>query len=399
MTNKAYQIVFIVSIFLLWVLLFLEIYWVRVGVGAFFLAVGFFAVFKINSQMGSSIEDEDLGPSQVDTNHTAIIESLQSRLEIYPVLSSQLTDIIRVTEEAIMEIANRFSGIVQMAESQSDKASAAFGIIAGSDDAAESGSLLDSSKVVLLDVIGSLRHANDVSMKIVTSLDVVIEDSERIKDMVSEIEYIADQTNLLALNAAIEAARAGEHGRGFAVVADEVRKLSEKSNNSAMEIRKLITKISGDINGIYDDAKEEAAQSLEKAEMAETTVNETLTTIDLSMAEAKVIMNELTEDSGELARDIGGIVTSLQFQDITRQRIEHVVEPLDTLQADMSKIVNGLEHYDDETFVFDKGDLSDWLSKMYTMESERDIMRKTLGSEKTVSTTQSSEPDDNFELF
>ena len=109
----------------------------------------------------------------------------------------------------------------------------------------------------LLETTKSVEQINQTMDEVNAKTTEVIGQSEDIKEIIKIIRDIADQTNLLALNAAIEAARAGEHGRGFAVVADEVRKLAERTQNSLVEIEVNTSVLIGSINEVGSRIKDQ----------------------------------------------------------------------------------------------------------------------------------------------
>jgi len=196
--------------------------------------------------------------------------------------------------------------------------------------------------VSMKDVIERLNRVIEESvskeMEIASKMNELTGSINDIKNILSIINDIADQTNLLALNAAIEAARAGEHGRGFAVVADEVRQLAEKTQKSLAEINATVNVVVQEINNSNDEISSTAQESQKLIDMSNEVENE-IDRISNLMSETVSIVSNVTESSKNNIELIEKLTT---IMDEVEQKSNENVSKLEKIDRNTHNLVSSM---------------------------------------------------------
>lgn len=186
----------------------------------------------------------------------------------------------------------------------------------------EAGNNATSGGKVVQKTVTSIRQIAEMVNKTATAIDDLGTRSEQIGQIIDVINDIADQTNLLALNAAIEAARAGEHGRGFAVVADEVRKLAERTTQATQEVSESITAIQTQTQQAVKQMNVGTESVSEGVEMAEQ-AGDALKLIVNGSDEVVSLIDSIAAASTEQSQAVGDIARNVEsISSVTRQTTE-----------------------------------------------------------------------------
>lgn len=274
-------------------------------------------------------------------------ESVDSIIElihqINPTLvecDNSIRDVLSTQEDAVDTLTRSFSQLQAMVEKQNGY----IGKLMYTDESgrnsysAQMSTFANNTSVTLDRFIKTTVDMSASSMDLLEKVNKIYEMMPTIIKALSDIDDISAQTNLLALNAAIEAARAGEHGRGFAVVADEVRALSNRSTQFSALIKKQLESIRVQVEQLTHDVGLVASQDVSYVIDSKKEIHDALQSIiDKSESDSE-ITSELEQVVNKLNSALSDSIRSLQFGDINGQNLTFTRETLNFISEHIEQM-------------------------------------------------------------
>lgn len=287
-------------------------------------------------------------------------------VSLFPIWALQVEAGRAQTEEAVTALAVRFSTLWEKLENAVSASQSAAGSIGQGEEGMVD--LLAASQQDLGSIIDSLRAATHSKESLLREVDQLAQFTGELRQMAAEVGNIAAQTNLLALNAAIEAARAGEAGRGFAVVADEVRKLSTLSGNTGKKISQRVEQINSAITSAVTAAEQSATSDAESVQHSDAVIGKVINRFHGAASRLTESSSILNNASVGIRDEISDVLVSLQFQDRVSQILTHIRDDIRKFGAHVS----ACQQSDQSASINVKAWL-DELSKTYTTTEQREM--------------------------
>ena len=284
-----------------------------------------------------SSKAEDLGgvdAASIVQVEDAVVELVKSIDESFQSMTTTMDNDLKTIKglvaDAVVTLQSSFNGLSQASNEQKSMVSFMVDRMKASgdhnDEQAEQltfREFVTETDKVLKFFIDHVVQVSHNSMKMVDHINDMVEQMNRADALLADVKNIADQTNLLALNAAIEAARAGEAGRGFAVVADEVRNLSARSNAFNDEIKEVIQSSQRTIVEANEEMSELASKDMNFAIQSKARVDDMLNQVSELNEMVGERLQGVSVITGNIDQMVSDAVRSLQFEDIVGQLTEY----------------------------------------------------------------------------
>lgn len=253
--------------------------------------------------------------------------------KVLPIWSRNIETARAQAEAAIEGLSRSFGNIIDRLERAVQSSDATAGTLTHGGGNSGLVEILDASRRELNTIVEGLQCMAAEKQKTMTELAGLASLAVDLRGMVSDVTEIAEQTNLLALNAAIEAARAGEAGRGFAVVADEVRRLSALSKETAHRISSRVESAGAAVERTVHMARNQADADGRTVHEAEASISAVVTRFQSAAEGIVTAAEQLRTEGNGVRQDISMLIVDLQFQDRMSQILRQVMTDMTKLEA------------------------------------------------------------------
>lgn len=370
------------------------LYWLALPL---IFVVGLFYSYQFQRQVEAGEEEQD---SVDDDRLNRSIDQYASSLgacteQEIAAVRDELSQLKTVVADAVLTMSGSFNGLHTLTSGQSEVVHSLMSSLGESSENEEGLSFsefAEETDKVLGFFIDHILDISKQSMEMVGVINDVGEHMSKVEKLLTDVQGIADQTNLLALNAAIEAARAGEAGRGFAVVADEVRNLSRNSDKFSEEIRVVVSASKKNINLAHDMIEKMASKDMNVAITSKANIDTMMADI-ATMNDA--IATKIAEVSGltdQIDASVGSAVRGLQFEDMARQMVEFLDSNILHFQGMTDEVRIGLG-------IFKTGNGSAWVGELEQGVSRLNEMKQQWSVMEKKAVSQSSMDEGEIELF
>jgi methyl-accepting chemotaxis protein len=277
--------------------------------------------------------------------HAALLQRWMSlaamQQRVIQALVSEIAQTSGFVETEADALSGRFQRLAISAEQQTARVGSLTSLASGIEVEGKSVPIEEITGLLentLSDVVEKILHLSKDSMSMVYALDELRANVQRVEKCMEQLDSVNSTTNMLALNARIEAERAGTSGLAFRVVADEVRELSKVTQGLAASMRGELKGLTDGITHGHATLQRVATIDLSDNILAKDRLEVLMGALARRSATLGTIVADAVKEAEMISADVDGMVTGIQFQDRTRQRLEHVIDTLHVIDQALEEI-------------------------------------------------------------